>query len=309
MHTRYQRAHAVTTWLVQHLTAMRDALRRLFGAPRNTLLSLLVIGVALTLPTAGWLAIENLRAVAGDTPGVQQISIFLTLDANQPAVAEIESRLQQAKPGSWRYVARGEALKQLRESAGMTEIIGSLQKNPLPDAFLVTPADAQPESLELLAKTFASWPKVAHVQLDSAWVKRLDALLRLGKLIVVLLAVLFAGALVAITFNTIRLQILAQAAEIEVAKLIGATNSYIQRPLHYFGMLQGALGGLCAALLVGTGSYFLTPPVAELAQLDGGTVTVQGLSTADIGAMTASGGGLGWRVAKGTALIHLRRIS
>ena len=92
----------MTTWLVQHLTAMRDALRRLFGAPLNTLLSLLVIGVALTLPTAGWLAIENLRAVAGDTPGVQQISIFLALDAGRPEVAEIESRLQQARPGSWR---------------------------------------------------------------------------------------------------------------------------------------------------------------------------------------------------------------
>jgi len=299
----------VTTWLVQHLTAMRDALRRLFGAPLNTLLSLLVIGVALTLPTAGWLAIENLRAVAGDTPGVQQISIFLTLEAGQPEVAEIELRLQRAKPGSWRYVPRNEALIRLRESAGMTEIIGSLPKNPLPDAFVVTPADAQPESLELLAKTFASWPKVAHVQLDSAWVKRLDALLRLGKLIVVLLAVLFAGALVAITFNTIRLQILAQAAEIEVAKLIGATNSYIQRPLHYFGMLQGALGGLCAALLVGTGSYFLTPPVAELAQLYGGSFTLQGLSTTDIVALTAIGGGLGWLGAKISALIHLRRIS
>jgi hypothetical protein len=84
VHARHRRGHAVTTWLVQHLTAMRDALRRLFGAPLNTLLSLLVIGVALTLPTAGWLAIENLRAVAGDTPGVQQISIFLTLDAGSP---------------------------------------------------------------------------------------------------------------------------------------------------------------------------------------------------------------------------------
>ncbi|WP_291988196.1 permease-like cell division protein FtsX [Candidatus Accumulibacter sp. ACC007] len=299
----------MTTWLVQHLTALRDALRRLLGAPLNTLLSLLVIGVALTLPTAGWLAIENLRAVTGDTPGVQQISIFLALEAGPPDVAKIESLLQQASPGSWHYVPRDQALKRLRESAGMAEIIGSLPKNPLPDAFVVTPADAQPESLELLAKTFASWPKVAHVQLDSAWVKRLDALLRLGKLIVVLLAVLFSGALVAITFNTIRLQILAQAAEIEVAKLIGATNSYIQRPLHYFGMLQGALGGLCAAALVSTGSHLLTPPVAELARLYGGSFTLQGLASNDIVALTAIGGGLGWLGAKISALIHLRRIS
>jgi hypothetical protein len=89
---------------------------------------------------------------------------------------------------------------------------------------------------------------------------------------------LFAGALVTITFNTIRLQILAQAAEIEVAKLIGATDTYIQRPLHYFGMLQGVLGGLCAALLVSAGLHLLTPPVAELTRLYGASFALQGLS-------------------------------
>ena len=99
------------------------------------------------------------------------------------------------------------------------------------------------------------------------------------------------------------------AAEIEVAKLIGATNTYIQRPLHYFGMLQGALGGLCAALLVSTGSHLLTPPVAELALLYGGTFTLQGLSPNDIAALAAIGGSLGWLGAKISALIHLRRIS
>lgn len=299
----------MSAWFAQHLTALRDALRRLLAMPLNTLLSLLVIGVALTLPTAGWLTIENLRKLTGDTPGVQQISIFLALDASHNEVGEIESRLQQASAGSWRFVPRAEALKRLREAEGMAEIIGSLPKNPLPDAFVVTPADSRPESLENLATSFSTWPKVAHVQLDSAWVKRLDSLLRLGKLIVMLLAVLFAGALVTITFNTIRLQILAQAAEIEVAKLIGATDAYIQRPLHYFGLLQGALGGLCAALLVTAGSHLLTPPVAELAQLYGTSFTLQGLSANDIVVLAAIGGTLGWLGAKISALIHLRRIS
>jgi cell division transport system permease protein len=137
---------------------------------------------------------------------------------------------RRVRAGLWRFVAREEALKRLQASEGMTEIIASLPRNPLPDAFIITPTEAQPEALESLAKIFSTWPKVAHVQLDSAWVKRFDALLRLGKLVVILLAVLFAGALVTITFNTIRLQILAQAAEIELAKLIGATDTYIQRP-------------------------------------------------------------------------------
>jgi cell division transport system permease protein len=298
----------VSAWLAQHLAALRDALRRLAAAPLNSLLSLLVIGVALTLPTAGWLTLDNLRKLTGDTPGVQQISIFLALDAGKREHSEIESRLKEVRAGPWRFVPREEALKRLQASEGMTEIIASLPRNPLPDAFIITPTEAQPEALESLAKIFSTWPKVAHVQLDSAWVKRFDALLRLGKLVVILLAVLFAGALVTITFNTIRLQILAQSAEIELAKLIGATDTYIQRPLHYFGLLQGALGGLCAAGLVSAGFQFLTPAVAELARLYGANFALQGLSASDILVLTAIGGALGWLGAKISVLIHLRHI-
>jgi len=163
--------------------------------------------------------------------------------------------------------------------------------------------------LEQLARTFATWPKVAHVQLDSAWVHRLAALIRLGRLVLLLLGVLFAGALVTITFNTIRLQIFAQAAEIEVARLIGATDAYIQRPLHYFGMLQGAFGGLCAALLVTLGFQLLTPAVAELARLYGSNFTMRGLTASDVALLAAIGGSLGWLGAKISVLTHLRRFA
>jgi cell division transport system permease protein len=296
-------------WIGQHLTALRDALRRLLAAPLNSLLSLLVIGVALTLPTAGWLCLDNLRQATGDSPGVQQISIFMTLDVGKSALSDLESRLKDARAGSWRFVSREEALKHLQASEGMAEIVASLPKNPLPDAFIVTPDDTRPEALESLARTFAAWPDVAHVQLDSAWVRRLDALLRLGKLVVMLLGILFAGALVTITFNTIRLQILAQAAEIELAKLIGATDAWIQRPLHYFGVLQGVLGGLCAALLVTVGFHLLRAPVGELAQLYGANFVLQGLSPLDITALAVVGGGLGWLGASISAAMYLRRVA
>lgn len=296
-------------WLTQHQAALRDALRRMAAAPLNSLLSLLVIGVALTLPTAGWLTLENLRQLAGDTPGVQQISIFLTVEAGKREYTDIDSRLREARAGNWRFVPREEALKRLQAAEGMAEIIGSLPRNPLPDAFIVTPTDVRPETLEQLARTFSTWPKVAHVQLDSAWVKRLDALLRLGKLVIMLLGALFAGALVTITFNTIRLQILAQAAEIEVAKLIGATDSYIQRPLHYFGMLQGALGGLAAAMLASAGFHLLTPAVAELARLYGTNFTLQGPLATDVVVLTVIGGVLGWLGAKISVLLHLQRVT
>jgi cell division transport system permease protein len=216
--------------------------------------------------------------------------------------------LRNGKPGTWRFIAKDEALKRLQSTEGMAEIVASLPKNPLPDAFVVEPADVQPVALEQLAKTFAGWPKVAHVQLDSGWVKRFDAFLRIGKLVVILLAGLFAGALVAVTFNTIRLQILAQGAEIEVAKLIGATDAFIRRPFHYFGALQGALGGLLAALMVAAGFRLLAAPVAELAALYGGNFVLHGLSPGNTALLALAGALLGWLGAQISVAIRLRRI-
>ena len=295
-------------FLAQHQAALKSALRRLFASPLNTLLSLLVIGIALALPSAGWLVLDNLRSVTGSASGVQQISVFMTVEASKKDVGEIESRLRAAKLGEWTFVARDEALKRLQAAEGMSEIIASLPKNPLPDAFIVEPTDTRPESLEALAKTISGWPKVAHVQLDTAWVKRFDAFLRIGKLSVALLGVLFAGALVVVTFNTIRLQILAQAAEIEVAKLIGATHAFIRRPFQYFGALQGALGGLFAALLVALGGRLLAAPVGELVALYGGEFVLHGLTAANVAVLAACGAVLGWLGAQLSVSLHLHRI-
>ena len=292
----------------QHVAALRGALRRFFTSPLNTFLSLLVIGIALALPSAGWVALENLRTLAGNTSGAQQISIFMDVDAGKKDAAEIESRLREASPGAWRFVSREDALKNMQSSEGMAEIIASLPKNPLPDAFVVEPTETQPTALEALAETFSSWPKVAHVQLDSAWVKRFDAFLRIGKLAVTLIAGVFAAALVAATFNTIRLQIMAQATEIEVARFIGATDAFIRRPFQYFGALQGACGGLLAAALVHAGVLLLTAPVGELVLLYGGDFVLHGLSASNIAALAAVGALLGWLGAQLSVSIHLRRL-
>ena len=295
-------------FISQHLAALYGAFRRLVAAPLSTILSLLVIGTALALPSAGWVVLDNSSTIAGNASGVQQISLFMTLDADKKDVAEIKSRLRDAALGAWRFVAKDEALQHLKSSEGMAEIIESLPKNPLPDAFVVEPANTEPESLEGLAKTFSAWPKVAHVQLDSAWVKRFNAFLQIGKLSVVMLAGLFAGALVVVTFNTIRLQILAHAAEIEVAKLIGATDAFVRRPFQYFGALQGALGGLFAALLVSMAGLLLEAPVSELVALYGGGFALRGLSLASIAVLMSIGAGLGWLGAQLSVAIHLRRV-
>ncbi|WP_415036353.1 cell division protein FtsX, partial [Azonexus sp.] len=237
-------------WLSQHRAAVAQAIRRLLASPLNTLLSLFAIGIALTLPAFGYIVLDNLRSLGQNASGGQQISVFMEHSATSAQVDEIRQRLQQLPKVSTRFVPRAEALQRLQAKQDLADIVASLPRNPLPDAFIIDPANLSPAALDALHAEIADWPKVAHVQLDTAWVKRFDAFLRLGKLALTLLAALFAVGLIAVTFNTIRLQVMAKAAEIEVARMIGATDAFIRRPFYYFGALQGALGGLIAAGLV-----------------------------------------------------------
>ncbi len=298
----------MAVWFSQHRAALVLAGRRLLATPLNTLLSLLVIGIALTLPAFGYLALDNLRDLGRNATGVQQISLFMSLDASKKDVAEIENRLRAAAAGQWRFVPREEALKRLQASEGMAEIVASLPRNPLPDAFIIEPKNAEPEALEIMRKEIAGWPRVAHVQLDSAWVKRFDAFLRLGKLAVWMLGGLFGAGLVAVTFNTIRLQVMAHAAEIEVARMIGATDGFIRRPFYYFGALQGLLGGLLAAGLILAALHLLAAPVGELAALYGSPFVLRPLAPGEIAAMAALGAGLGWLGAQLSVSLSLRKF-
>ena len=141
----------MNAWFSQHSAALASAFRRLLVSPLNTLLSLLVIGIALTLPAFGYLALDNLRDLGRNATGVQQISLFMNLDASKKDVAEIENRLRAAAAGQWRFVPRDEALKRMQANEGMAEIVASLPRNPLPDAFIVEPADTQPAAMEALA--------------------------------------------------------------------------------------------------------------------------------------------------------------
>ena len=295
-------------WLAQHQAACGRAVRRLLAAPLNTLLSLLVIGIALTIPAFGYLVLDSLRQLGHGAAGSQQVSVFMALEAGRKDVAESEARLQAAAPGRWRFVPRDEALARLKDNEGMAEIVASLPRNPLPDAFVVEPPNTAPEALEVLKKEIAGWPRVEHVQLDSAWVRRFDAFLRLGRLALAMLAAVFAAGLVAVTFNTIRLQVLGHAAEIEVARMIGATDAFISRPFHYFGALQGAAGGLLAAVLVALGLALLAAPVDELAALYGAQFALRGPGAGEVLALVALGGLLGWLGGQLSVRLSLRKL-
>ena len=296
-------------WLSQHVRTFAATLARLVRSPVASLLNIGVIGVALALPVGFYVALTHLQGFARELAADPQLSLFLALDASRGDVAQIETRLKQHPAvRKFNYVSREQALREMKASTGLADVVDSLTHNPLPDAFVVDAGDSAPQILEALRDEIRRWPKVAHVQLDSAWARRLEALLKLGRLAVLLLATLLAFALIAITFNTIRLQIMTQREEIEVAKLIGATDPFIRRPFLYYGAVLGLAGGMAAWTIVAAGAYLLNDALTDLSRLYGNHLQFHSLAPEDSLSLLLFSCWLGWFGAWLSVNQHLSQI-
>jgi cell division transport system permease protein len=283
------------TWLIQHGRAARLAVHRLAAAPLNSLLFLLAIGVALALPAGGQMLLANAQRLAGIASAAPQISVFMAANADRAMAAEIESRLR--KRGDLKrvqFLPREETLARMKANPGLRDVIEALAANPFPDAFVLTAADERPQAMEQIAAELRKWPRIEHVQLDSDWVRRLDALLELGRTAVLMLGVLLGLGLIAISFSIIRMQVLAHRAEIEVSGLLGATDGFIRRPFLYYGFLLGLGGGIIAWLLVGAAVLWLRAPLGELVRLYDLTLALQPPDARDSALLLAVAAGLGW---------------
>jgi cell division transport system permease protein len=297
------------TWLRQHRAALGAALAKLGANRPAAALNALVIGVALALPAGGYALLSSLRALAQGMTLEPQLSVFLRPEAKRAEAEALGERLKgDARLREVRLVAREQALKELQAIEGLGEIVAALGHNPLPDAFVLRPRESDANALEALARELRNLPLVAHVQADSAWARRLGALAGTARLAIALLATLLAFGLVAIVYNTIRLQILTQRAEIEISRLIGATDAFIRRPFFYLGAVQGLAGGLAALAIVWAGLAALDSEVSELAASYGSNFRLEFLHPADAAAVVLFSVSLGWLGALMSVSRYLREI-
>lgn len=282
-------------WLRHHRASFALTVSRLAQSPAATLLNVLVIGTALALPLAGYCVLTDVRGLAGSVSVEPQLSVFLVPGTSPRDVAAVEERIK-GSPGvrGLRFVSRDSALADLKRDPAVAELAATLRDNPLPDAFVVGVADGDAAALQRLEREFRALPNVVHVQTDSAWVRRLDALLDLGRSVVLLLATLLGAALVAVTFNTIRLQIVTHAEEIEVSRLVGATDAYVRRPFLYLGSALGALGACAALAIVAVTLTVLNRHLAPVAALYATTFSLELPGWRTALATLAAAAALGW---------------
>ena len=254
------------SWRDHHSLSAADSLRRVLEHPGSSLLTWLVIGIALALPAALNVALENAREISGNWDSPAQISLFL----NQSATREMAQSLQSELVGrgdvaSARLVDKTAALAEFAELSGFADVVASLDENPLPNLVLVTPATGvEPSDLQ---SELVVLDAVEQAVLDMAWVQRLNNLMDLSRRLVLGLAGILVLGVVLILGNTIRLAIENRREEIVIVKLVGGSNAFVRRPFLYTGLWYGVGGGLFAALLVLAALFFLDEPVRNLARL------------------------------------------
>lgn len=297
-------------WLRLQVLAGRRAARQMVRQPFNTLLAALVVGIAAALPATGYMFLDNLQRLAGGVSAAPEISVFMQPGASADTVKDSERKIRAlAKGAQVEPIPRDATLQRFRNNDALAEILDALPDNPFADAFVVRLKDTDAQALEALRGELVKLPEVEHVQLDSDWARRLDALVALGRQALTMLACALGLGLVAVTFNTIRLQLLTQRDEIEVSRLLGATDAWIRRPFHWFGALQGLLGGALAGLLALIATRLLAQPMGDLAGLYSLEFALRPLGAADWAALLAICALLGWLGASVSVRRHLSRIS
>lgn len=264
---RRRRRVRVGSWIANHRSVAASSLANLMESWVSSLMTWLVIGIALALPALLYLLLANIGDVSEGWDGKPRISVYLKQAVTDEQARAFANRVRDmSQVANVRYISRESALTEFTRMSGFGDVLQTLDKNPLPPVVEVEPVNTAPGQVKLLTTNISRMDEVDDVDVDLAWIERLYAILSLGQRFVTALAFFLALGVVLSIGNTIRLAIENRRAEIEVVKLVGGTDSFVRRPFLYLGFWYGFGGALLAWVMVQGSLWFLSGPVDRLVQ-------------------------------------------
>lgn len=298
-------------YLHHHKLTLLRSFAQLGQHPLPTFMTVAVIGIALALPAGALVLVNNARSLSAGWQGTARISLFLKPGLSDSVVQQLADSVRtHAGVAAVQMITAQQSLADFQQRSGFNDTLNLLGNNPLPAVLVVqpTPESSTPVGVQQLAQSFAALPQVDQVRMDVQWLKRLQAILALLHRGVLIIAVLLAIAVVLIVGNTVRLEIENQRAEIEVSKLLGATDRFIRRPFLYHGAGYGLTGGVLAWVLVLIGLAFMSGPVGRLASLYSSHFGLSGLGVTGVLGLLLGGIVLGWLGSWLAVARHLQAI-
>ena len=271
----------IKNYLLRHLQVMLFSLGQLWRQPLSTLMTIIVIGIALALPAGLYVLLKNVEEVTQQWDDATQISLFLQQDVFPEQAIALNNTLKQwPQITNTHYQSSTQSLEEFRQLSGLGTLLDSLPTNPLPAVIIVKPdeTDLRPDAIGSLLAKLEALPEVEQAQLDMEWLQRLRSLNKTAQRGISILGLLLSLSVLLIIGNTIRLAILSRQSEIRVIKLVGGTNAFIRRPFLYTGFWYGILGGITGWLTLTFSLSLINGPINELAKLYGSQFTLHWLS-------------------------------
>jgi cell division transport system permease protein len=256
--------------MLRHAQVALASLGRLCRAPLSNLMTTTVIGIALALPAGLHVILDNLQQLSAGWEGAGTVSLFLKSDVAADDAHRLAEQLgADPRVAHLKEISPDEAFEEFRRLSGFSETLQALDENPLPAVLVLrlTEETSVPREAQRLLEELTALKETDFAQLDLEWVQRFAAMTEIARRGVMVVAALLALAVLLVIGNTIRLEIQNRRAEIEITKLIGATDAFIRRPFLYSGLWFGLLGGAVAWLLVSLSMMMLNGPVERLAGL------------------------------------------
>jgi cell division transport system permease protein len=300
----------ITIWFGRHVSTCVGALGRLARQPFASLMTILVIGVTLALPAAMHLVVKNAQSISRNWGNALDFSVYLTSDVSLDSATRLANIIaQRADVESVALISAEDALQEFQEGSGFGAALDHLSTNPLPHTLVVRPGTGNTEeTMILLNEELGNLPEADFVQADTDWVRRFHAILDILQRAIAMGSGLLGAAIIVVIGNTIRLDIQNRREEIEVTKLIGASNAFVRRPFLYTGIWYGLGGGLLALGLVAYGLILLEQPVARLAGLYNSSYRILSLDPAESLSIIGVAVFLGLLGSWVAAARHMRRI-
>ncbi len=262
-----------------HKLEARRGLKDIISNPFTNFMTVLVIAIALALPAGLQILLENGKILSTNWDGASRISLYLNINLSDSKIQSTISRVKQTSGvKSVSLITPDQALKEFSQYSGFGDVIGELDSNPLPATLIVQPISNSPSDTEKLLNELKLIESIDVAQLDLDWVRKLHAILLLAEKLALALGLALGVSVLLIVGNTIRLSVQNRKDEIEVVKLVGATNAFIRRPFLYTGFWYGLFAGILCWILLGSTLLWLAEPIANLSGLYQSEFSLTGLS-------------------------------
>lgn len=284
----------LSSWVNNHRQVARESLASVLEAWVTSLMTWLVIGIALALPIILYLMLDNVAEISGDWDGKPRISLYLKEQVSESDARRFAKELQATDEiESAIFISPEDALLEFQAMSGFGDVLNTLDENPLPAVIEIKSAGDDVSQLRLQAVSLTDNELVDSVTFDLEWIERLFALLKFGERLVMAMSFVLGLGVLLIIGNTIRLAIENRRSEIEIVKLVGGTDSFVRRPFLYLGLWYGLGGSVIAWILVQGSLLFLSGPVEILAQSYRDDFALSGLGFVESLIVIATGSLLG----------------